>query len=205
MEASKSKGYRTDILDLRKMNQPYLELIFGNMFSGKTSYLIEVYKMNNICEKKQIVINYENDNRYDDKLLSTHDKIKIPCIKSSVKLFDTFIGDLKEEIEKSDNEIVLINEGQFFQDLIEFVDYLIKLKKKIYICGLDGDFKREKFGYMTELIPIADNYIKLRSLCVGCKNGTKASFSKRISNENEQTIIGSDNYIPVCRECFDKD
>ena len=45
MEASKSKGYRTDILDLRKMNQPYLELIFGNMFSGKTSYLIEVYKM----------------------------------------------------------------------------------------------------------------------------------------------------------------
>lgn len=187
-----------------KMKCGYLELILGNMFSGKTSYLIEVYKMNQICDKKQIVINYEGDNRYDEQLLSTHDKVKIPCIKSKQKLFDTFVGDLKKKLEKKENDIVLINEGQFFSDLIEFVEYLLSLKKKIYICGLDGDFERKKFGSMIDLIPISDNYIKLRSLCVGCKDGTKAAFSKRISKENEQTIIGASNYIPLCRNCFEK-
>jgi thymidine kinase len=25
----------------------------------------------------------------------------------------------------------------------------------------------------------------------------------RISNEKEQTVIGSENYLPVCRNCYD--
>ena len=36
------------------------------------------------------------------------------------------------------------------------------------------------------------------------KDGTKASFSKRITSETGQTVIGSDNYIPVCRKCYQK-
>jgi O-antigen ligase len=34
------------------------------------------------------------------------------------------------------------------------------------------------------------------------KNGTPGIFSKRITTETEQTVIGSENYIPVCRKCF---
>ena len=39
-----------------------------------------------------------------------------------------------------------INEGQFFDDLQEVVKTLVEdMKKSVYIYGLDGDYRREKF------------------------------------------------------------
>jgi thymidine kinase len=37
-----------------------------------------------------------------------------------------------------------------------------------------------------------------------CKNGTKALFSLRVTEEKEQVLIGSDCYKPVCRACYNK-
>jgi thymidine kinase len=98
--------------------------------------------------------------------------------------------------------VILINEGQFFPDLFEFVNKLLINEKQIYVCGLDGDFERKKFGQIIDLIPLCDKIEKLTSLCSICKNGKKGIFSMRLSNEKEQTIVGSENYIPVCRECY---
>ena len=58
----------------------YLEIILGSMYSGKTSRLVEIYKQCKFCNISVVVINHSIDTRYDDELLSTHDKIKIPCI-----------------------------------------------------------------------------------------------------------------------------
>ena len=60
----------------------YLEIIIGSMFSGKTSRLVEIYKQCEFCNISVAVINHAIDNRYDEELLSTHDQIKIPCIKT---------------------------------------------------------------------------------------------------------------------------
>jgi hypothetical protein len=100
--------------------------------------------------------------------------------------------------------VILINEGQFFLDLYECVIDMLKEKKQVYICGLDGDFERKRFGSILELIPICDNVTKLKALCSLCKNGTPGIFSLRLSNEKQQMLIGSDNYIPVCRNCYDE-
>jgi thymidine kinase len=100
-------------------------------------------------------------------------------------------------------DVFLINEGQFFKDLYEAVLELLKNKKTIYVSGLDGDYKKDKIGNILDLIPHSDNVIKLNSLCGVCRNGTKAIFSKRISNEIEQILVGVDNYVPVCRKCYD--
>ena len=102
------------------------------------------------------------------------------------------------------SEVILINEGQFFPDLEEFVSLLLKNGKKIYICGLDGDFERKKFGQILDLIPLCDKVTKLTSLCSMCKNGTLGIFSMRLTEETTQTVIGSNNYIPVCRKCYVK-
>jgi thymidine kinase len=70
----------------------YLEIILGSMFSGKTSRIVEIYKQCKFCNIPVAVINHSIDNRYDDNLLSTHDKIKIPCIKTEKllpKLYNT--------------------------------------------------------------------------------------------------------------------
>jgi len=109
----------------------------------------------------------------------------------------------KDKLKIGTSEVVLINEGQFFPDLEEFVKILLKNNKKIYVCGLDGDFERKKFGQMLDLIPLCDKVTKLTSLCSICKNGTPGIFSKRITMEKVQTVVGSDNYIPVCRICYE--
>ncbi len=188
----------------------YLELIIGPMFSGKTSRLIDIYKQCKFCNIPVVVINHSIDNRYDEELLSTHDHIKIPCIKTDSLsyvwkedpetngLFKIFRD--REEIYFAD--VILINEGQFFEDLYDTVISMLKYGKKVYIAGLDGDFKRQKFGQMLDLIPLCDNVVKLKSLCSICKDGTAGIFSKRLTHETEQTIIGFDNYIPVCRKCY---
>ena len=60
----------------------------------------------------------------------------------------------------------------------------------------------KKFGQILDLIPLCDKVEKLTSLCSICKNGKKGIFSMRLTNEKEQTVVGSENYIPVCRECY---
>ena len=81
------------------------------------------------------------------------------------------------------------------------VKALLEKGKIVYVCGLDGDFQMEKFGHILDIIPLADEVIKKQALCAICQNGKRASFTKRLTGENVQKLIGSSNYIPVCREC----
>jgi len=191
----------------------YLELIIGPMYSGKTSKLLEIYKQCKFCDISVCVINHSLDKRYHDTMLSSHDKLMIPCL-NVYNLHDLWFNDgMIDTIEQFDSstrkliknaDVILINEGQFFNNLYDVVYDMLRNKKTIYICGLDGDFERKKFGEILDLIPICDNITKLTSLCSICKNGTPAIFSMRISNEKQQTVIGSENYLPVCRNCYDK-
>lgn len=191
----------------------YLELIVGPMYSGKTSKLLEIYKQCKFCEISVCVINHSLDKRYHDTMLSSHDKVMVPCINVDNLhnlWFNDGMIDLNEVVDNSDYkkirsaDAILINEGQFFDELYNVVYDMLKNKKIIYICGLDGDFERKKFGQILDLIPICDNITKLASLCSLCKNGTPGIFSMRITSEREQTIIGSENYLPVCRNCYEK-
>jgi len=175
----------------------YLEIIIGPMFSGKTSKLLEIYKQCKFCDIPVVIINYDLDKRYHETMMSSHDKIMAPCIQTNK------LSDIIYNTEVINSDVILINEGQFFEDLYEIVINLLKEKKKIYIGGLDGDFERKKFGKILDLIPLCDKITKLSSLCSLCKNGTHGIFSMRLSQEKEQTVIGSDNYIPVCRNCYE--
>jgi thymidine kinase len=180
----------------------YLELIVGSMFSGKTSYLLEIYKKCVFCDIPIAVINYEDDVRYSDSMLSTHDKKMIPCIKAR-KISDAV---MLESSKINAAEVVLINEGQFFPDIEEQVHILVEqMKKRVYICGLDGDFERKPIGQLHNLIPFCDEIIKLKSLCSICRDGTPGIFSFRITNEIDQVVIGSSNYIPLCRKCYNSE
>jgi thymidine kinase len=209
-----------DIMSDSNSSAGYLELILGPMFSGKTSRIVEIYKQCKFCNISVTVINHTIDNRYDDELLSTHDKVKIPCIKTerlsyvwsdSINIGPKLHMDerdlnsiprVQDKFKVGTSDVILINEGQFFEDLYEVVVEMLKRNKKVYICGLDGDFERKRFGTILDLIPLCDKVTKLTSLCSLCKNGTPGIFSMRLTNETDQTVVGSDNYIPVCRKCY---
>jgi thymidine kinase len=177
----------------------YLSLFLGPMYSGKTSKLIELYKQFTFCNIPIIVINYKGDTRYSDTMLSTHDKHMIPCIMCE-NLSEIQINYMQEF---NDAKIILINEGQFFNDIIPWVFNAINsLNKHIYISGLDGDFKRNQFANnWLSLIPHADTIIKLHSYCSICKK-KPAIFSHRIYDNDNQILIGSEAYIPLCRNFY---
>jgi thymidine kinase len=185
----------------------YLELIIGPMFSGKTSKLLDIYKQCKFCNIPVSIVNHSLDKRYHDTMLSSHDKNMAPCMQSSelneLWSLTNKVLDQPEQNQLKTSDIILINEGQFFPDLYEVVVDMLKHNKKIYISGLDGDFERKKFGDILDLIPLCDKVTKLTSLCSLCKDGTPGIFSMRLTKEKQQTIVGSENYIPVCRKCYE--
>jgi thymidine kinase len=164
-----------------------LHIVTGCMFAGKTTELTCVYDTIDQTKYRVIVIDYDTgDIPYDS--LVTHDGKSIKCRKlQQLSYFDSRPYD-----------IILINEAQFFKGLKKSVTEMLQYKKTIYLFGLDGDFKQEKFGELIELLPMADTYKKLYAIC-NC--GAKASFSKRLSNELSQ-YGPNDKYIPVCRVCL---
>jgi len=210
-------------------NTGFLKLFIGSMYSGKTSELLKLYNQFIFCDITVTVINYSDDTRYHDTMMSTHDKIMVPCIQTR-RLIDIFDYTAIQTIEIKNNppisfptnvftkcstqiyphyeqilnsDVILINEGQFFDDIVEFTKKMLLLNKKIYIAGLDGDFKRNKFGYILDLIPLCDEVVKLSAICNKCKKMNGGIFSMRLTNEQQQLLIGSDNYVSVCRRCYD--
>lgn len=151
------------------------------MYAGKTSALVK-----NIPAKDYIVIDYDRCKTPYASTVSTHDNVQVPCTKTQTLL----------SVDMSPYTTILINEAQFFKDLIPFVEQM--KSKNIHIYGLDGDFKQEKFGDILSLIPQCDSYIKLYAKC---KCGELAPFSKRLSSNKEQFSL-DDPYRPSCRKCL---
>jgi thymidine kinase len=196
-----------DIMTTSNNNTGYLELFIGPMYSSKTTSILEIYKKCKFCNIPVTIINHVIDNRYHNTMVSTHDQAMAPCLQAS-ELNDLWSNngyekkDLCAHNAVRDSDVILINEGQFFPDLYDVVVDMLNCNKKVYICGLDGDFERKKFGQILDLIPLCDKVTKLTSLCSQCKDGTPGIFSMRLTNETAQTVVGSDNYIPVCRKCY---
>jgi len=175
-----------------------LDVIIGNMFSGKSSELIRRINTIKSINSNLIVINYILDNRYSNDSVCTHDKNSIKCLKTE------FLLKIDHSLLKN-IDYIFIDEGQFFTDLYDFVKVYVDIHRKhVIVSGLDGDYNRNKFGHMIDIIPLSDSVVKLKAYCIKCSNGIEAPFTKKIINENfiDDNIIdiGSDNkYIPVCR------
>ena len=184
----------------------YLEIFVGPMFSKKTSRLIDIYKQYTFCNIPVEIINHCADTRYHDTMLSSHDKVMVPCIQTD-KISEVWFNNNQQSdnhLKLKNATVILINEAQFFGDLYECVLDMLKENKRVYIAGLDGDFSRNKFGQILDLVPMCDKITKLTALCSMCKDGTLGIFSMRLTKETQQMVIGSDNYIPVCRHCYTK-
>ena len=174
-----------------------LEIIMGPMFSGKTELLIKKY---NTCkehlEQEQIIAyNYYKDTRYGDNKIISHNSNQIPSINIET------LSKIFEDSQFSKRTHIFINEAQFFPDLkVSIIKLVEEYNKNVVICGLDSDFKREKFGDMWDLIPHADYIVKLKGCCNDCNK--PSLFTCRITNEKGQQVIGVENYIPLCRNCY---
>lgn len=173
------------------------------MFSGKTTELIRRLTILHQGSRKVLYVNSSFDTRGEANF-STHNtsinNIGFDSIKT-LKLLDV--------IDKIiDYDIIGIDEAHFFPDLLKFcLDACEIYKKKIIVCGLNGDYKREEFGQLLKLIPFCDTLDKLHSFCRKCNDKDKsfviALFSKRIHLSTDLILTGSsESYVPLCRNCY---
>ncbi|VDK53572.1 unnamed protein product [Anisakis simplex] len=116
------------------------------------------------------------------------------CISS------TTIRDIFEELVP--HTVIAIDEGQFFPDIVECCEKLANMGKIVIVAALDGDYNRKEFdNHVLELCPLAEKVCKLRAVCTKC--GGDAPFTKRLSDDTEQEVIGGlEKYQAMCRRCY---
>ena len=198
-----------------------LHITLGCMYASKTTSLIQKYNNLNNLNETILVLDYdiERQNKFYEGELVNHNGVTIPCIKCC-KLYDLLdiykkrgnfqishefdpLNDfaLAREMYATRDALfnarhIMINEAQFFPDLVEFVKEFSQ--RNIYLYGLDGDFKQQKIGYILDVIPLCDTVTKLRATCA-C--GERAIFSKILESTESDQYQPNAQYIPVCRKC----
>ena len=170
-----------------------IELIIGPMFSGKSTRLIGLIRKYTYKAKKTIMIKFFADKRYTDKSeVVTHDLLKYDSIDCK---------NLREHFDKIKSyDVIGIDEGQFFPDLVEVCEELALMKKTVIVAALNGDFRMEPFPVVAKLISKADKIKLLKAYCFNCHRDAK--FTLRTIQSNETVLIGAgEAYKPACREC----
>ena len=110
-----------------------IHLILGSMYSGKTTEIIRRYKKYSRTDKKCLLIRFAEDIRYDKTKLCTHDLYKMDAMS------ETLIANIYEKIITEHYEVVCIDEGQFFVDIVQFAEVLANCGVIVIISGLDGN------------------------------------------------------------------
>lgn len=177
----------------------YLALYCGPMYSGKTSKILTLSNQFDKIGVSNVIINHASDTRYTVKSeLVSHDGVRKQCILSST------LGEYQDPSKETSVEAFFINEGQFFSDIVDWTTRMVSFPncKKVYISGLDADYQRKEFGNWLSLLPFADSIEKLKSVCGICRDKSSV-FSMRNVKCTEQILVGTTEYTPVCRKCYE--
>ena len=96
---------RMDYLSIQTRPHGNIQVIFGPMFSGKTTELIRRVKRFSIAKKACLIIKYAKDQRYSVHGVATHDK------QVSTARACSALADLSSVA--CDYDVIGIDEGQF--------------------------------------------------------------------------------------------
>lgn len=177
-----------------------LVVITGCMFSGKSSYLLSSIRKYKEINWPVYIITSSLDKRYsNDAKIVNHNRDS--CVaNTAVKVLHHVFSD-KEFLQA---KVIIIEEGQFFEDLVSFVTECVELyEKHVIVAGLDGDAQRKPFGHLLELVPLANTIVKLKAFCKKCNDGTEALFtSKKVHDTSLIDVGSSDKYEALCRKHY---
>ena len=167
-----------------------IEVITGPMFSGKTTELLRRLERYILAGKTYIFMKPSIDTRRQPA-----------CIKTTRSTLEiTPVAIKHPDYTNPTTDIIVFDESQFFDDFTEFCQRQRDKGKILLIGGLDMDYQRKPFGYMGQLMSIADSVTKLTAIC-SC--GEEAIYTKKIAGNSKQIEIGDkDKYIPCCAKCY---
>ncbi len=169
-----------------------LEVVCGPMFSGKSEELIRRIKRAKIARMEVATFKSCLDERYHQEHIVSHDQ-RSEESKPIASL---------NELQDITPNFIAVDEIQFFPpEEIQILQKLANAGKVVIAAGLDMDFKGEPFAATALALALADEAIKLKAICTVC--GEEAGFSKRLSSEKAQIVVGEKNvYEARCRKHF---
>jgi thymidine kinase len=178
------------------VNQGWIEVIVGSMFSGKSEELIRRLRRAQIARQKVQIFKPGIDTRYADDQIVSHSEMRIDSrpVASARALLD---------VVEPDTEVVGIDEGQFFDlELPMICNTLADQGKRVIVAGLDQDYLGKPFEPMPQLLAIAEYITKTLAICMVC--GNPANHTQRLVASEDRVLIGaSGKYEARCRRCFD--
>jgi thymidine kinase len=180
------------------------------MCSGKSTELhrrlSKITFGGNSNKHKVACVNHINDQQRGNKFY-THNKNSIRSVDNIDYFSVSSLNDLK--LEKYN--VIGVDEGQFFKDLINNANkWANKHNVHVIVAGLSGDFRRNKFGFILDLIPHCERINMYSAFCGECDKKEpsirqKAPFTFKLTKGDVvEDVGGIDKYIPVCRECYEK-
>lgn len=107
---------------LRKMehSRGEIQLIFGPMFSGKSTELLRRIRRYTVAQRKCLVLKYQNDTRYDaGEKVSTHDLyVPSPSSKINIRIMWSaypcaLLEDVEKQVQEDAYDVIGVDEGQF--------------------------------------------------------------------------------------------
>ena len=179
------------------------ELITGPMSCGKTEELLRRIRRCQIAQKNIKIFSPDIDTRQKENIVASRNGLSLDAIKvkSAREILD---------IVEDKDEVIAIDEIQFFDDDIIFVvKKLISEHKKIIACGLDLDFKGEPFGPMPYLLAIANTVDKLMAICMKCGSEYGVRTQRLVNGvpagQNSPLIMigGDETYEARCLDCYE--
>lgn len=165
----------------RKEPIGWIEVISGCMFSGKTEELIRRLNRAIIAGQKVEIFKPLIDNRYHVERIVSHNENSIRSTPVN------FANDVL--LLAADCDVVGIDEAQFFDsNIVDVCNTLANGGKRVIVAGLDMDYEGHPFGPMPYLLAVAEYVTKLHAICT--QTGELASFSYRLSDNQEQVVVG---------------
>jgi thymidine kinase len=175
-----------------------IEVVCGPMFSGKTEELIRRVKRAQIAKQRVQIFKPSIDVRYDVEDVVSHSSqaIKSEPVESAVDILLRL---------KDSTRVVAIDEVQFFdENIITVVTKLAARGYRVICAGLDLDYRAQPFGPMPTLLALADEVMKIHSICTVC--GAPATRSQRLNASKERVLLGeTDAYEARCRGHYQYD
>ena len=175
-----------------------IEVICGSMFSGKSEELIRRLKRARIARQRIQVFKPQVDTRSGDATVTSHSDMKINA--SIVSSSEEILRGVEDR-----TDIVGIDEVQFFdRGVIDVVNKLANMGKRVIVAGLDQDYLGRPFDPMPQLMAVAEYVTKTLAVCSRC--GAPANRSQRLAGDNGRVLVGAgEAYEARCRRCFEPD
>ena len=182
----------------------WITVISGCMSSGKTEELFRLLRRIQIADSKYIIFKHDIDIRNDKGVKSRSSNKVEPAISVSNPY------EILEYLKDKDYDTVAIEEVQFFtKDILSVIRTLSNQGKRVYITGLNQDFRGEPFEVTALTMSLADKVIPLTAICKKCKQN-KATRTQRLINGEPAPynspviqVGGDESYEARCIDCHE--